>query len=168
MGFMRDFFGNCVFIVPILSWMIAQIIKMLIHLFAERELSLERLWGGGGMPSCHSATVSALVAMTGWTCGFNSVFFAISAIFAAVVMHDAMGVRLETGKQASSIKQIAVHINSLISDKDEEVRTDALKELVGHTPLQVFFGFIIGILVAVVYCVACRLTYGCFSGGFVI
>ena len=145
----KDFFGNCVFTVPIITWIVAQIVKMLVNLLRDKRLDFERLIGGGGMPSCHTATVSALVAMTGWTCGFNSVYFALSAILAAVVMHDAMGVRLETGKQASSLKKLSEIISGLLGKNEDMAGTSALKELVGHTPFQVLMGTILGAGVAI-------------------
>ena len=124
---------------------------MLINLVIERKLSLERLFGDGGMPSGHSATVMALATVCGWTQGFGSAAFAISFILAVVVMHDACGVRRETGKHAASIKELAEALDSLVRERDYAVKTEKLKVLVGHTPLQVFFGAMLGITVAIVY-----------------
>ena len=120
------------------------------------------LWSGGGMPSSHSATVGSLASVVGWTCGFGSVYFAICAIFASVVMHDAMNVRLETGKQSTSIKRLAEIVNGLLTEKNQELRIEKLKELVGHSPLQVLFGFILGVSVSVIYCIAIGHSYCCF------
>lgn len=145
----KDFFTNPVILVPIGAWLIAQVLKVIIKLLVDHELSFERLFGDGGMPSGHSATVTSLMVMCGWCCGFGSVNFAISAILAVVVMHDATGVRRETGKQATSIKQIADIINGMFLEKDEAVRTEKLKEFVGHTPVQVFFGSLLGVIVAI-------------------
>ena len=150
MEYVKDFFGNCVFTVPILTWVVAQIVKMLVNLLRERKLDFERLIGGGGMPSCHSATVTALVAMTGWTCGFNSVFFAISAILAAVVMHDAMGVRREAGKHAASIYELTAAVNEIFKSNDKKIKNEKMKLLVGHTPFQVVVGFFVGVAVGIV------------------
>ena len=144
-----DFLKNPVMIVPIFAWMIAQVLKVIIKLLVDHEFSFERLFGDGGMPSGHSATVTSLMIMCGWCCGFGSVNFAISAVLAVVVMHDATGVRRETGKQATSIKQIADIINGMFLEKDEALRTEKLKEFVGHTPVQVFFGSLLGIIVAI-------------------
>lgn len=145
----KDFFTNPVILVPIGAWLIAQVLKVIIKLLVDHELSFERLFGDGGMPSGHSATVTSLMVMCGRCCGFGSVNFAISAILAVVVMHDATGVRRETGKQATSIKQIADIINGMFLEKDEAVRTEKLKEFVGHTPVQVFFGSLLGVIVAI-------------------
>ena len=168
MSYLADFFGNGVFTIPILAWLVAQVLKFILNLLIRRKADFAMLWSGGGMPSSHSATVGALASVVGWTCGFGSVFFAISAIFAAVVMHDAMNVRLETGKQSASIKHLAKLVNNFLTEKDQHVKTEKLKELVGHTPLQVFFGFILGISVAVIYCVAAGHAYGCFALGYAI
>ena len=103
------------------------------------------------MPSGHSATVMALATTVGWMLGYDSPVFAIALVLAIIVMHDACGVRRETGKQAESIKELADAINSLVHEQDLKVRTEKLKALVGHTPLQVFFGAILGIAVAALY-----------------
>ena len=146
-----EIFTNELLLAPIAAWLIAQILKMLINLVIERKLSLERLFGDGGMPSGHSATVMALATVCGWTQGFGSAAFAISFILAVVVMHDACGVRRETGKQAATIKELAEALDSLVRERDYAVKTEKLKVLVGHTPLQVFFGAMLGITVAIVY-----------------
>ena len=141
---------NKVFIVSIIAWFVSQVLKFFIHSFTERRFVFERLTGDGGMPSCHSSCVTALTVMCGYTVGFNSPLFAAVAIFAIIVMNDAIGVRRETGKQAKSIKEIAEIINEMFVGKTQEIRTGKLKELVGHTPLQVLFGAITGLTVSVV------------------
>ena len=151
MQYITDLAKNGVLWVPILAWIIAQISKVIVNLFVEKEFSLERLMGDGGMPSAHSATVSALMGMCGWGMGFDSIYFAIATMFAVVVVHDATGVRREAGKHATSIIQIVESLNGLIEEKDAQVRTEKLKELVGHTPLQAFFGILLGWTVVVVY-----------------
>ena len=151
MKYITDLINNSVLWVPILTWIIAQIAKMFVNLCVEKEFKLERLIGDGGMPSAHSATVSALMAMCGWGMGFDSIYFAIATMFAVVVVHDATGVRREAGKHATSIIQIVESLNGLIEEKDAHVRTEKMKELVGHTPLQAFFGILLGWTVVVVY-----------------
>ena len=159
MKIILDFINNGIFLVAVFSWFVAQIVKIVINLLVERRLVIERLWGDGGMPSGHSATVCGLALSTGWCFGFGSVYFAIAATLAAVVMHDAMGVRREAGKQAASIKEIANLINELAVEHDKKIRTDKLKELVGHTPLQVFFGMIVGVCVTVAVFLILRTEY---------
>lgn len=151
-----DFIGNGILWIGIGSWFLAQLVKIIINLLVERRFALERLWGDGGMPSGHSATVTGVAMSIGWCLGFGSAYFAIAATTAVIVMHDAVGVRREAGKQATSIKQLAELINELVAEKDEVVRTDKLKELIGHTPLQVFFGFLLGVVVTVI----CVLSFG--------
>ncbi len=154
-----DLLSNCIIWVPILTWIIAQIAKVIVNLCVEREFSVERLFGDGGMPSAHSATVSALMAMCGWGLGFGSAYFAISTMFAVVVVHDATGVRREAGKHATSILQIIESLNGLIEEKDAHVRIEKLKELVGHTPLQAFFGVMLGWIVVIVYNIIAKNGY---------
>ena len=165
MNALLDFLCNGIMWTGIFAWFIAQLIKIIINLLVERKFQIERLWGDGGMPSGHSATVSAIALTVGWVCGFGSVYFAIAAALAVIVMHDAVGVRREAGKQATSIKQLAELLNELVAERDEVVRTDKLKELVGHTPLQVFFGFLLGAVVTVVSVLVFKVEYcaGVFS-----
>ena len=161
----EDIFTNCLLLIPIISWFTCQIIKVLVHLIFEREFSIERMFGDGGMPSGHSATVFSLMAAAGWAYGFDSAVFAISAILAVVVMHDAMGVRREAGKHAESIKEIAEHINEFLKEKDVNIRTEKIKKLVGHTPLQVFVGALIGLSIAIIVCAIVGISY---KGGYFI
>ena len=146
-----DFLTNKCLIVPIAAWLISQILKIIINALVHKEFRIERLWGDGGMPSGHSATVCSLAVMCGFTYGFGSGIFAIAAILATIVMNDAVGVRREAGKQAVTLKQLAELVNGAIADPDEQVRTEKLKELVGHTPLQMVFGALLGIFVALSY-----------------
>ena len=105
------------------------------------------------MPSGHSATVMALTTMCGIhpNVGFDSPIFAVSMILAIIVMHDAHGVRREAGKHAESILSIVAVINDYVMEHDANIKTDKLKVLVGHTPLQVVCGGLLGIAVSVVY-----------------
>ena len=154
-----QFFTNEILLVPAVAWLVAQLLKTLINGVVHKEWSAERLWGDGGMPSGHSATVSSLATMCGITCGFGSPTFALSFIFAVVVMHDAVGVRREAGKQAVTLKKLAALVNGAISDPDKRIRTEKLKEFIGHTPMQVFFGALLGIVVSVVYVVIAKVPY---------
>jgi len=137
---------NRILITGIAGWAIAQLLKTIIYALVNRSLDLSRLTGDGGMPSSHSAIVTSVAVMTGFECGFDSAFFAIAAVIALVVMHDAMGVRLETGKQAQVINEMFELLDRL---SEETLSMDVkLKEFVGHTPLQVAAGCILGIIVA--------------------
>ena len=137
MDWLKDLFSNSFLLTGLGSWLVAQVLKTIIHLVVYKKLEFERLVGDGGMPSGHSATVASLATMCGLTFGLQSVEFAITAILAVIVCHDATGVRRETGKHA-------VILNELLQSLEKGEPMD-LKELVGHTPLQVFAGMLIGI-----------------------
>lgn len=137
MDWLKDLFTNPFLLTGVSSWFIAQVLKTILHLIMYKKLDFERLYGDGGMPSGHSATVSSLATICGLYCGFNSVEFAISAVLAIIVCHDATGVRRETGRHAEILNQL---VKSLETGEPVD-----LKELVGHTPLQVFAGMLIGI-----------------------
>ncbi len=148
---LKELISNDVLICSIAAWAIAQIFKVFTNLYVVRVFDLKRLVGDGGMPSAHSATVIALSAMTGWIAGFDSVVFAVTMMFSIIVMRDALGVRREAGKHAASIRDIADALNKGFLSKDSEIRTENIKLLVGHTPLQVLLGALVGIIVAVCY-----------------
>lgn len=146
-GFDLEFFegllGNKIFMSAVIGWLVAQLLKVIIYAVINREFKAERFVGSGGMPSSHSATVCALTTATLLEYGSSSFEFAIAGVLAIIVMYDARGVRLETGKQAEVINQLF----SLL--KDEDVKPVVkLKELVGHTPLQVLAGAVLGIVIA--------------------
>ena len=141
----RDFFGNYMLMSALVAWLSAQIIKIFTGVFQNRKMSLRvLLFSTGGMPSSHAATVVALATAAGLSQGFGTPIFAACGVFAVIVMIDASGVRYETGKQATIINRIT---RELFSGKMEDINT-GLKELVGHTPFQVFIGFLLGIAVA--------------------
>ena len=123
---------------------IAQIIKMMVPLCREQRLDLERALGSGGMPSSHSSTVCAMATASGLLYGLDSFAFAVTVIIAIIVMHDAMGVRLETGKQAKLLNEI---VESFRTMNGKKLAEEKLKEFVGHTPLQVLMGALLGILI---------------------
>lgn len=140
MNWFQELCSNPFLITGLAAWFIAQVLKTVIHFALYKKLEVERLFGDGGMPSGHSATVASVCTMCGLVYGLGSVEFAISGIMAIIVCHDAMGVRRETGKQA-------VILNELLKTFEAGHHTD-LKELVGHTPLQVSMGILIGIATA--------------------
>ena len=143
MDWFFDLITNPFLITSVSSWFIAQVVKVIIHWVIYKKLDIERFYGDGGMPSGHSATVSSLMVVCGLACGTGSAEFALSAIFALIVCHDAMGVRRETGKQAVLLNELAKAFSALADEKLPEVK---LKEFVGHTPIQVIAGILIGLL----------------------
>ena len=149
MEIIKEIFSNRILMSGVLGWATAQVLKTLVHLIVNRQFRLERLVGDGGMPSAHSSTVTAVAVSTGLECGFGSVYFAIACILAIIVMHDAMGVRLEAGKQAQVINEL---INMFQKLGDTEISAEVkLKEFIGHTPIQVFAGFLLGIAMALIF-----------------
>ena len=143
------FFQNRILMNGLIAWAVAQVLKTIIFTILNHRFDISRLFGDGGMPSGHSATVTAMAVSSGIIYGLGSFEFAVTAILAIIVMHDAMGVRLETGKQAKMINDI---VELLLNQNQKLTQEEQLKELVGHTPLQVFFGGLLGVLVAVICC----------------
>lgn len=148
MKFFNDLLSNELFVSAVLGWFIAQVLKTIIHAVINKDFTLERMYGSGGMPSSHSATVTALAATSYFVYGAASSEFAISVILAIIVMYDARGVRLETGLQAKVIN----HMIELLADIHNELMPmdEKLKEFVGHTPLQVVAGAILGFVISCV------------------
>ena len=133
---------NHLLINSLAAWAAAQVLKTIIFAATNRTLEWERLFGDGGMPSGHSATVTSLAVTAGLEYGLGSAYFAIAATLAIIVMHDAMSVRLEAGKHAKALNDL---LELLSSDLENEVK---LKELLGHTPIQVVVGALLGLCVA--------------------
>lgn len=143
MDWLYDLITNRFLITGVSSWFVAQVLKTIIHAIINKKLVLERLVGDGGMPSGHSATVTSLAVISALTYGFDSFQFAVTALLAIIVCHDAMGVRLETGKQAQIINELTKAFEVWTKEDMPEIK---LKEFVGHTPVQVIAGILIGIL----------------------
>ena len=146
MTFWENLLSNEILVSAVAGWTVAPGLKTLIECWMNKSFSPERLVGSGGMPSSHSATVCALTVGAGLRCGVESFEFAISFILASVVMYDAIGVRQETGKQAKLLNMI---MEQDFFKLDNEQFQKRLKEFVGHTPLQVLAGGVLGILIAV-------------------
>lgn len=144
---MRDFnhiFHNEVLLVAIAACLLAQALKLVVDVLRNGKLNFRILVETGGMPSSHSALVTALAAGVGQTLGWDTPEFAIASIFAAIVMYDAAGVRQAAGKQARVLNQI---VDELFQ-KDHHLNEDRLKELLGHTPVQVIAGCVLGVAVS--------------------
>ncbi|BEP28998.1 divergent PAP2 family protein [Helicovermis profundi] len=143
MNFFEGIIINPAFQVAFCAWLIAQILKVFTNLYKYKKLDLYRLIGSGGMPSSHSSFVMGLSTAVGLIDGWDSSIYAISLVFALIVMYDASGVRRSVGKQA-------IIINHIITDfyKTHQIKEEKLKELVGHTPFEVFAGAILGIIFA--------------------
>lgn len=151
MEFLNALVHNTVFMAAVTGWLVAQVLKTIIYTCINKAFDAERLVGSGGMPSSHAATVCALTTAAGIQYGAGSFQFAISAILAIIVMYDARGVRRETGIQAQVINEMITFFQNMGKPLSYEER---LKEFVGHTPLQVLVGAILGIIIALIYCSA--------------
>lgn len=147
MASIGEILNNHVLFVVLLGWFVAQALKIPIHRIVEHEWDFSRFHGSGGMPSSHSSMVTAGAVAIGAVEGFGTPIFALAVAFAMIVMYDAAGVRRETGTQAAVINQILKDV--LINGK--QISDEELKELVGHTPLEVACGAFTGLIVAVVY-----------------
>ena len=142
----KSLFENYMLVSAMLSWLVAQIIKIFTGLYQSKQMSLTNiLFGTGGMPSSHSASVLGLTTASAIQYGFGSPYFAICTILSIVVMIDASGVRYETGKLAVLLNKITKEIFS----GNPELMNSGLKELVGHTPFQVLMGALLGLGVGI-------------------
>ncbi len=139
--------NNHVLFAALIGWFLAQALKIPVHYLVEKEWDWHRFHGSGGMPSSHTSMVVAASIMLGALNGFDSSLFAAAVVFSSVVMYDATGVRRETGRQAEVINQILQDV--LINGRP--ISNVELKELVGHKPIEVACGAILGILIAAVY-----------------
>ena len=138
-----EFSKNYIFGTTVAAWVIAQSVKVLLGVLRERRFNFRWFVGTGGMPSSHAAGVSALSTSIGVAYGFDSALFAVTLVFTLVVLFDAQGVRFSTGKMAEVL-------NKMLDDIYWKKRLDdkQLKEFLGHTPIEVFAGIALGIIVS--------------------
>ena len=134
---------NRILTVSLLAWFVAQVLKTLINFILLGKFQLERMWGDGGMPSAHIATARCE--------GIDSAIFAVACVVAIITMHDAMGVRHETGEQAKVLNQMIDQWIEVSEKNAPFLQNMHLKEMVGHTPLQVVAGFLVGLVVGLLY-----------------
>ena len=142
--FFLQLISNQVLMGGVAGWVSAQFCKTLLYAILNHKLDISRFWGDGGMPSAHSSTVSCVAVSAGIVYGVSSFQFAICVIIAMITMRDAMGVRLETGKQAKLLNEMV----RLFSKDNPGLPEERLKEFVGHTPAQVLIGCLTGCVVA--------------------
>ena len=144
-SFFPEIFQNRIFLITLAVWVLAQMIKVVLGILKEKRFNFRWFIGTGGMPSSHAAGASALATSVGLEYGFNSPLFAVAASFAMVTMFDAQGVRRATGYQATIL-------NKMMDDIywKGQIEEQRLKELVGHTPIEVLAGFIFGVICAMV------------------
>jgi hypothetical protein len=139
--------GNKILDVVFLAWFVAQFYKVIHSIILEKRINISRLWETGGMPSSHTATVSSLTTAVGITYGLQSPIFAVSIVFAIVVMSDAAGIRRAAGKHAGILNRLHDSLKNLLENKFHQ---EELKELLGHTPIEVLVGAILGVGVALI------------------
>ncbi len=146
--FIVEILQNKILIISIFSLVLAQVLKVFTYFLVFKDWNLTRAFGSGGMPSSHSSFVTSLAVLVGLENGFDSVYFAIAAVGAGIVMYDASGVRMAVGNQARVLNELQRLISVIVS---EDMKIDEkLKELIGHTRLEVFMGLVLGIVVALV------------------
>ena len=153
MAVWKELLENRVLLTAAAGWFLAQFLKTMLFLLINREWNWERMWGAGGMPSSHSSMVCSLTVAVGRYAGVANPLFAVVLMFAFVTVYDAMGVRRETGNHAKLLNKylniFAIHTADKDGDgtPDEPIQPINLKELVGHTPLEVTGGVALGLLV---------------------
>lgn len=140
---------NYILVTALVGWFVAQLLKTIINCVLMRKFDINRMWGDGGMPSAHSATVCAMVVATARTSGTSSAMFAVAAVVAIITMHDAMGVRRETGEQAKILNRMIGDWMDMGAKSAPILGDKKLKEMVGHTPIEVISGAIVGILIGI-------------------
>ena len=138
---------NPILCAGIIGWAAAQVIKFILFFIQNASVKLERLYGSGGMPSSHSSLVCAALISTGRAEGWDSAVFAVMFVLSAIVMYDAANVRLEAGKHAKQLNEI---MQKLFSQDETVDKEKQFKELLGHTPLQVVCGAVLGIFIGAV------------------
>ena len=143
MGVILEILSNRVIQAAALAWAVAQALKVMLTLAISRRFDKSRVLGSGGMPSSHSAMACAMLMTIGFREGFSSSIFALAFCFSGVVMYDAAGVRRSTGRNAAVINQLM----DMLSGNGYTFDEKRLKELVGHTPIQVLAGALLGTLI---------------------
>lgn len=147
MNFIQSLGNNRIFWTAALAWFIAQSLKVIHTLIVDKRFNVSRFVGSGGMPSSHSAFVTSLSTAIGLKYGWDSGLFALSLCFALVVMYDAAGVRNAVGKQAVIINKMIEDLQAKRNKEETNNNENRLKELVGHTPIEVLVGAILGIII---------------------
>lgn len=141
-------FYNPVIVAAVAGWAAAQVLKFLLYLVQNASVRLERLYGSGGMPSSHSSMVCAAFICAGRVAGWTSPVAAVMFVVAAITMYDAANVRLEAGKHAKQLNEIMKQL--LAQGATSDTKKEEFKELLGHTPLQVVCGAVLGIVIGAV------------------
>lgn len=145
---MKALLTNKLLWIPLATWLLVQIFKLIVEIFNAkgRKINFKRILGAGGMPSSHTACITSLATSIGVTEGFGSATFALAAVFCFIVMYDATGVRRAAGKQAAVL-------NKIIESDGKNINVqEKLVELLGHSPVEVIVGVIVGICMGLLFC----------------
>ena len=145
-NFLTQLLMNVTLMTASTAWFVAQVLKTITYAWKDRQFDARRMVGAGGMPSSHSAWVVSLAAAVGFHDGWDSPLFAVTVVVAAIVMYDAAGVRRAAGKQAKVINELVQEMKV-----EHTISEERLKELLGHTPLEVFAGALLGIGIAYLF-----------------
>ena len=143
LNFFLELMANRVLITAILGWLVAQVLKVILVLICDKRFDITRMIGSGGMPSSHSSFVTSLATAVAFESGVSSPLFAVCGVLAFVVMYDASGVRRETGRQAEIINDIIESFGA----GNTQLAGKKLKELIGHSPIEVIAGAILGVVI---------------------
>lgn len=146
MLFLNEFFSNRIFFIVLFAWLFSCVLKGLIEMFRTKRIDWHRFFGPGGMPSSHSTIVTSLATCVGIYEGFDTPLFVVCCALALIVMYDASGIRRAAGEHAKIINMIV----EAWEEKDPVQNAEKLKEILGHTPLQVVAGAILGVLFAII------------------
>ncbi len=151
---LKALISNNIVICALLGWGLSQLAKLVLHLIIHKKLDLQQIFANGGMPSSHSATVIAAATSAAIAYGLGSAPFAITVILAVIVMNDAAGVRWQTGQLSKAIKK-------LWDERSEKKELDIkLKDVMGHRPLEIIVGAVVGFVIAITYALIYRLITG--------
>ena len=151
MNDLAQIFSNKVLLASVTSWMLSQTLKVIISIIFTRRIDFRRFVGSGGMPSGHSASMMALSVSVGLNEGWSSALFAVTFSVALVIMYDAAGIRRAAGRQAVALNRIVEHLTAGTKEQRKKLVPEDLKELLGHTPLQVMAGAALGITIALLF-----------------
>ncbi|MBE6991899.1 MAG: divergent PAP2 family protein [Ruminococcaceae bacterium] len=147
MNYVNQFLSNRTSMACLTAWFLAQFIKIIIELIIYKKLDFRRIMGSGGMPSSHSSLVCCMAASVGKYVGLDQPLFAVAAVMAFIVMYDALNVRRAAGEQAKVLNYMMLNWKDL----KPEMFSNELKELLGHTPIQVFVGALMGITIGILF-----------------
>lgn len=162
---MEQLFANRVLLAGIFGWFVAQLLKVIIDWLINGKFNIERISGAGGMPSSHSCMVTAMTVAVAMVEGVDSTLFAMALLMAFITLYDAMGVRWQAGLHARVLNKTVRDVEELkesqnenddedAPEEEEENESKGLKEFIGHKPMEVLVGVMLGIVVAILVCLA--------------